>query len=66
MKIYFEILIYVLIYVYHIYSPYLGSLLQNRSQKGTIATLTGNKERDPTKRLLSRSTATTVVKRLDN
>ncbi|XP_011337620.1 dual specificity protein phosphatase CDC14C isoform X2 [Ooceraea biroi] len=43
--------------------PYLGSLLQTRSQKGTIATLTGNKEKDPTKRLLSRSTATTVVKR---
>ncbi|XP_011337621.1 dual specificity protein phosphatase CDC14C isoform X3 [Ooceraea biroi] len=34
-----------------------------QSQKGTIATLTGNKEKDPTKRLLSRSTATTVVKR---
>ncbi|XP_011633061.1 dual specificity protein phosphatase CDC14C-like isoform X1 [Pogonomyrmex barbatus] len=43
--------------------PYLGSLLQTRSQKGTITTLVGNKERDPTKRLLSRSTATTVVKR---
>ncbi|XP_032678719.1 dual specificity protein phosphatase CDC14C isoform X3 [Odontomachus brunneus] len=34
-----------------------------QSQKGAIAGLTGNKERDPTKRLLSRSTATTVVKR---
>ncbi|XP_032678720.1 dual specificity protein phosphatase CDC14C isoform X4 [Odontomachus brunneus] len=43
--------------------PYLGPLLQTRSQKGAIAGLTGNKERDPTKRLLSRSTATTVVKR---
>ncbi|XP_024887221.1 dual specificity protein phosphatase CDC14C-like isoform X2 [Temnothorax curvispinosus] len=43
--------------------PYLGSLLQTRSQKGAITTLVGNKERDPTKRLLSRSTATTVVKR---
>ncbi|XP_071571992.1 dual specificity protein phosphatase CDC14A isoform X4 [Temnothorax nylanderi] len=42
--------------------PYLGSLLQTRSQKGAITTLVGNKERDPTKRLLSRSTATTVVK----
>ncbi|CAL1688618.1 unnamed protein product [Lasius platythorax] len=40
--------------------PYLGSLLQTRSQKGAITTLVANKERDPTKRLLSRSTATTV------
>ncbi|XP_014480769.1 PREDICTED: dual specificity protein phosphatase CDC14B isoform X2 [Dinoponera quadriceps] len=43
--------------------PYLGPLLQTRSQKGTIAVLAGNKERDPTKRLLSRATATAVVKR---
>ncbi|XP_018366356.1 PREDICTED: dual specificity protein phosphatase CDC14B isoform X2 [Trachymyrmex cornetzi] len=43
--------------------PYLGPLLQTRSQKGAITALVGNKERDPTKRLLSRSTATTVVKR---
>ncbi|XP_011692502.1 PREDICTED: dual specificity protein phosphatase CDC14B isoform X3 [Wasmannia auropunctata] len=43
--------------------PYLGPLLQTRSQKGAITTLVGNKERDPTKRLLSRSTTTTVVKR---
>ncbi|XP_020292243.1 dual specificity protein phosphatase CDC14B isoform X2 [Pseudomyrmex gracilis] len=43
--------------------PYLGPLLQTRSQKGTIASLAANKERDPTKRLLSRSSATTVVKR---
>lgn len=49
--------------MYYTYSPYLGPLLQTRSQKGTIAGLAGNKERDPTKRLLSRSTATTVVKR---
>lgn len=55
-----------LINLYRIYSPYLGPLLQTRSQKGSIATLAGNKERDPTKRLLSRSTATTVVKRLDD
>ncbi|KAL6440183.1 hypothetical protein ACFW04_003049 [Cataglyphis niger] len=40
--------------------PYLGSLLQTRSQKGTITTLVASKERDPTKRLLSRSTVTTV------
>lgn len=40
--------------------PYLGSLLQTRSQKGAITTLVASKERDPTKRLLSRSTATTV------
>lgn len=52
--------------MYYTYSPYLGPLLQTRSQKGTIAALAGNKERDPTKRLLSRSTvATTVVKRSD-
>lgn len=51
--------------MYFIYSPYLGSLLQTRSQKGTITTLVANKERDPTKRLLSRSTVTTV-KRLDD
>lgn len=47
-----------------IYSPYLGPLLQTRSQKGAISTLTGTKDRDLTKRLLSRSTTTTVVKRL--
>ncbi|XP_012234820.2 dual specificity protein phosphatase CDC14C isoform X1 [Linepithema humile] len=43
--------------------PYLGPLLQTRSQKGAISTLAGTKDRDLTKRLLSRSTATTVVKR---
>ncbi|XP_067206128.1 dual specificity protein phosphatase CDC14A isoform X3 [Linepithema humile] len=42
--------------------PYLGPLLQTRSQKGAISTLAGTKDRDLTKRLLSRSTATTVVK----
>ncbi|KAK2587175.1 hypothetical protein KPH14_002924 [Odynerus spinipes] len=44
--------------------PYLGPLLQTRNQKGAaIATLAGNKEKDPSKRLLARSTATTTVKR---
>ncbi|XP_011156407.1 dual specificity protein phosphatase CDC14AB isoform X4 [Solenopsis invicta] len=42
--------------------PYLGPLLQTRSQKGAISTQVGSKERDPTKRLILRSTATTVVK----
>ncbi|XP_043256826.1 dual specificity protein phosphatase CDC14C isoform X1 [Colletes gigas] len=43
--------------------PYLRPLLQARNQKSTINTLTGNKEKDPTKRVLPKSTATTIVKR---
>ncbi|XP_076750883.1 cell division cycle protein 14 isoform X2 [Xylocopa sonorina] len=43
--------------------PYLRPLLQTRSQKSTINTLAGNKEKDPTKRLLPRSTTTTIAKR---
>lgn len=44
--------------------PYLGPLLQTRHQKGAaVATLAGNKEKDPSKRLFARSTATTTVKR---
>lgn len=51
---------------YYAFSPYLGPLLQTRNQKGAaIATLAGNKEKGPLKRLLARSTATTVVKRSD-
>ncbi|XP_054006871.1 dual specificity protein phosphatase CDC14C isoform X1 [Hylaeus anthracinus] len=43
--------------------PYLCALLQTRSKKSTINALTGNKKKDPTKRvLLPRSTAT-IAKR---
>ncbi|XP_071861461.1 cell division cycle protein 14 isoform X1 [Bombus fervidus] len=44
-------------------NPYLRSLLQTRTQKNTINTLTGSKEKDSTKRLLPRSTTTTIAKR---
>ncbi|KZC11006.1 Dual specificity protein phosphatase CDC14A [Dufourea novaeangliae] len=43
--------------------PYLRPLLQARSQKSTINTLTRNKEKDPTKKVLPRSTTTAVAKR---
>ncbi|XP_024940493.1 dual specificity protein phosphatase CDC14C isoform X2 [Cephus cinctus] len=42
--------------------PYLGPLLHSRSQKGAIGT-SGSKEKDTAKRILSRSTTTTIVKR---
>ncbi|XP_023288649.1 dual specificity protein phosphatase CDC14B isoform X2 [Orussus abietinus] len=43
--------------------PYLGPLLQSRCQKGGITALVGTKEKDTTKRLLARSTTTTIIKR---
>ncbi|XP_011310996.1 dual specificity protein phosphatase CDC14B isoform X3 [Fopius arisanus] len=44
------------------FSPNLGLLLQSRSQKGGISPLVGSKK-DTNKRLLARSTTTTLVKR---
>lgn len=48
--------------MYHIFSPYLKPLLQTRSQKNAINTIAGNKEKDPTKKLVPRAT-TTFTKR---
>ncbi|XP_076244640.1 cell division cycle protein 14 isoform X2 [Calliopsis andreniformis] len=42
--------------------PYLKPLLQARSPKTTINTLTANKEKDPTKRVLPKTTSTTITK----
>ncbi|XP_046429492.1 dual specificity protein phosphatase CDC14C-like isoform X2 [Neodiprion fabricii] len=42
--------------------PYLGPLLQTRSQKGT-ASLASNKDKEVPKRLLGRAATTTIVKR---
>ncbi|XP_061931379.1 dual specificity protein phosphatase CDC14C isoform X2 [Apis cerana] len=47
-------------------NPYLRSLLQTRTQKSTINTLSGNKEKDSTKRLLPRSTTTTTISKRNN
>lgn len=47
-------------------NPYLRSLLQTRTQKSTVNTLSGNKEKDSTKRLLPRSTTTTTISKRNN
>ncbi|XP_058805471.1 dual specificity protein phosphatase CDC14B-like [Phymastichus coffea] len=46
--------------------PYLGSLLQSRGQKGLLNSQIASKEKDAVKRVITRSTSTTVIKRNGN